>query len=69
MIEFADNNSKFDENERKLSKQVESTVGKGEIACYEQYLLLTQCFLKACFLEASKGVTVWEWVNTGYTVY
>ena len=32
--EFADNNFKFDENGRKLSKQVENTVGKGEIARY-----------------------------------
>ena len=30
--EFADNNSKFDENGGKLSKKVENTVGKGEIA-------------------------------------
>ena len=33
--EFADDNFKFDENSRKLSEQVENTVGKGEIACYE----------------------------------
>ena len=32
--EFADDNFKFDENGRKLSKRVENTVGKGEIACY-----------------------------------
>ena len=60
---FADNNFKFDENGRKLSKQVENTVGKGEIARYEQFLLFPQCFQKACFLRASKGVIVWEWVN------
>ena len=29
----------FDENGRKLSKRVENTVGKGEIARYEQFLL------------------------------
>ena len=33
--EFADDNFKFDENGRKLSKQVENTVGKGEIARYK----------------------------------
>ena len=33
--EFADDNFKFDENGRKLSKWVEHTVGKGEIAHYE----------------------------------
>ena len=55
--EFSNNNFKFDENGRKLSKQVENTVGKGEIAPYEQ------CFQKACFPEASKGIIVWEWLN------
>ena len=29
-----DDNFQFDENSRKFSKQVENTVGKGEIACY-----------------------------------
>ena len=61
--EFADDNLKFDENGRKISKGVENTVGKGEIAHYEQFLLFPQCFQKACFLGASKGVIVWEWVN------
>ena len=61
--EFADNNFKFDENGRKLSKQVENTVGKGEIACYEQFFLFPQCFLKACFPGASKGVIVSERVK------
>ena len=53
---------KFDEISRKFSKRVENTVGKGEIARYEQFLLFPQCFQKACFLGASKGVIVWEWV-------
>ena len=64
MIEFADNNFKFDENGRKLSKQVENTVGKGEIARYEQFLLFPQCFQKACFPEVSKGVIVWDRLTT-----
>ena len=38
-------------------------MGKGEIARYEQFLLFPQSFQKACFPGASKGVTVWEWVN------
>ena len=63
MKEFADDNFKFDENGRKLSKRVENTVGKGEIAHYEQFLLFPQRFQKACFPGASKGVIVWEWVN------
>ena len=33
--EFADYNFNFVENGRKLFKQVENTVGKGEIACYK----------------------------------
>ena len=53
---------KFDENGSKLSKWVENIVGKGEIACYKQFLLFPQCFQKACFPGASKGVIVWEWV-------
>ena len=43
MKEFADDNFKFDENGRKLSKQVENTVVKGEIARYEQFLFFPQC--------------------------
>ena len=38
-------------------------MGKGEIAGYEQFLFFPQCFQKAHFLGASKGVIVWEWVN------
>ena len=30
---------------------------------YKQFLLFPQCFQKASFLEASKGVIVWEWVK------
>ena len=58
--EFEDDNFKFDENGRKLPKRVENTVGKGEIARYEQFLLFPQCFQKACFPGASKCVNVWE---------
>ena len=35
--ESADNNFKLGENDRKLSKWVENTVGKGEIARYEPH--------------------------------
>ena len=40
--------------------------GTGEIARYEQFLLFTQCFQKACFPGSSKGVIVWEWVKRVY---
>ena len=63
MTEFAHDNFRFDENGTKLSKQVENTMGKGEIVPNEQFLLFPQCFQKACFPGASKGVIVWEWVN------
>ena len=56
--EFADDNFKFDENGSKLSKWVENTVGKGEIARDEQFLLFQQCFQKACFPGTSKDVIV-----------
>ena len=46
MKEVADENFKFDENGSKFSKRVENTVGKGEIARYEQFLLFPQCFQK-----------------------
>ena len=64
--EFADDNFKSDENGRQLSKQVENTLGKEEIARYEQFLVFPQCFQKACFPGASKGVIVWEWVKPNY---
>ena len=46
--EFADGIFKFDENDRKVSKRVENTVGKGEIAHYEHFHLFPQCFQKTC---------------------
>ena len=42
---------------------MENTMGKGEIAHYEQFLLFPQCFQKDCFPGVSKGVIVWEWVK------
>ena len=46
--EFADDNFELDENSRKFSKQIENTVGKGEIARYEQFLLFPHCFDTTC---------------------
>ena len=43
----ADDNFKFYENIMKFSEWVENTVGKREIARYEQFLLFPQCFQKA----------------------
>ena len=46
--QFADDNFKFDGNDRKFSKRSENTVGKGEIARHEQFLHFPQCFQKIC---------------------
>ena len=46
--EFADDNFKFDENGGKFSERVENPVGKGEIACCEQFLIFPQGFQKTC---------------------
>ena len=46
--EFEDNNFEFDENGRKICKYVENTVGKGEIARNQQFLLSQHCFQKIC---------------------
>ena len=61
--EFADDNFKFDENGRKFSKRVENTVGKGEIARYEQFLIFPQCFQKTCTADIQKPGLVWERIN------
>ena len=44
MKDFADDNLKFEENDRKLFRPVENTVGKGEIARYKQFLLFPRVF-------------------------
>ena len=46
--EFADDNFKFDGNRGKFFERVENTVGKEEIARYEQFLLCPLCFQKPC---------------------
>ena len=58
--EFADDNFKFDENSKKLSKWGENTVGQGEINRYEQNCLLRAIspfptvFSKGWFLRGVK---------------
>ena len=87
--ELVDDNFKFDENDRKLSKRVENTgkrrncslraispfpsvfkrlvsQGRQKVSLCGNgliYFSFSQCFQKACFPGASKGVIVWEWVN------
>ena len=50
MNESADGNPKFDEYDKKLNWREENTVGKGEIARYEQFLLFPTVFSKDFFL-------------------
>ena len=46
--QVADDNFEFNESGKKFSKRVENTVGKSEIARYEQFLFFPQCFQKTC---------------------
>ena len=47
----------------KSSKKVENTVGKGEIAHYEQFLLFPLCFQKSFTVDTWKPGLVCERVN------
>ena len=57
-----DDNFKFEENGGRFSRNLENTVGTGEIARYEQFLLFPQCFQKTCTADTLKGL-VWERMN------
>ena len=61
---FTDDKIRYYDLKIEVVKQVENTVSKEEIDLYEQFLLFPQCFQNACLPGASKGVIVWEWVNT-----
>ena len=56
MKEFADDNFKFDEKGRKFFNRVENTVGKEEIARYEQFLLFPQCFQRLVLQTCKKQI-------------
>ena len=38
-----------------LFERVQNTVGKGENACYQHFLLFSKCFSKASFLRVIKS--------------
>ena len=59
LTEFSDGNSRFDENGRKFSKRVENTVGKGEIARYEQFSFSHSVF-KRLALKTRKNKGLFE---------
>ena len=42
--QFADDNSKFNETVKELSKRIKNSVETGEVARYEHFLLFPQCF-------------------------
>ena len=56
-------NFEFDENSGKFFKRIENTVGKGEIARCEQFLLFPQCFQKTFTSDREKPGLVWERFN------
>ena len=56
-------NFRYDKNGRKFSKRVEKIMGKGEIAHYEQFLLLPWSFQRTCTANPYKHGLVWERVN------
>ena len=51
--------------DRKSSRWLENTVGKAEIARYEQFLLFPQCFPKTSTFDTQKQKPglVWDRVN------
>ena len=49
--ELADDYFEFDENGGKFSERVENTVGKGEIARYDQFLLFPRSFQKTTTVD------------------
>ena len=61
MQEFPDENFKSNENDRLQVGR--NTVGKGEIARYEQFLLFLQCFQKTCVADTQKPEPVWKMVK------
>ena len=61
---FADDNFRFDENGRELSKWVENTEGKGEIARSKQFLLFP-VFSKGLF---PRGIKRYHCVGMGEAV-
>ena len=60
LIRIADDNLKCILNEKYVPYGVEKeTVRKGEIACYKQFLLFSQCFPQLYTFSASKSSIVW----------
>ena len=54
----------FDEKDEMFFKCGENTLGKEEIACYDQFLLSPQCFQTTFAEDTYKPGFVWKGVNT-----
>ena len=46
-----------------LSNSVENVLARGEISCFEQFLLLSRCFKDLSAAVVSESVCMWEIVN------
>ena len=51
ILEFADDNFKFDKNDIKFFKWTENIVGKGQIVDNKQVLLFSKCFQRTCTVD------------------
>ena len=58
--EFADDNFNLDVNGRTSSRQVENSVGKVEIACYEQFSLSHSIFKRLVMQIRKKESLFWK---------
>ena len=61
--EFADDNFEFNKDCRKFSCRVENTVEKGEITCYEQFLLFPTVFSKDLILFVCKKLNAFGFLR------
>ena len=57
--QIAGNILKCIQNEKQIPYRVDNIVRKGEIACYKQFLLFSQCFPQLYIVSASKCGIVW----------
>ena len=64
---FADDNFKADKNGEGCYKRIENTLGKGEIARFDQFLIFLQCFRHICNADMWKQRFAWERVKSKIT--
>ena len=68
-MEFADDNFKYVENCRKISKWIENSVGKGEISRSDSFSFFHSVFKRLVLQTCKKPGHVWERVETVYDLY